>query len=481
MCRDIRSLASDDHGIALVVVIGAIALISVFAVGGFAMSSQAMHATGRLQTEELAFQVANSGMERELASFTESNFTQGQTTYQRSGSTPDGSYVVQVGFDPARPYRYSLISRGTVGPEAATVRQDFYYFDMWSTNIASENNPDMGPIGSATAWNGESTISGPFYVGGDCAFNSNVVFVGGPLFVSGNADFNGGVNFEPVPSGSKYPVFVRGTSTGVPSNVELFSSCPKLELPWVDPEYMTAMQEKAREESSDNLRGTDHLDGSTPTNGEVATTGIPTSYTGTPHANATSYYKEISGDLTITGATASFGKVTKVAGVATNWDDFAYDTDTDTLYVDGVVFVDGSVTIGAGVQNYQGSGILVSTGDVLIQTGTTFQPVGGDDEPDDLSSEMCLEFVGNEITLDGGTFEGIVFANGDFNIDMFGALHGAVHANTINSLQPHTDLYMETNMTKAILPTGTPGSPSDPRGNNYGGGVVIPGTWSRMQ
>ncbi len=132
-------------------------------------------------------------------------------------------------------------------------------------------------------------------------------------------------------------------------------------------------------------------------------------------------------------------------------------------------------------QDYKGSGIIVATGNVLIDTGGTFQPVGGDDQPDDLSSEMCLEFVGQDITLDGGTFEGIIFANGDFDIYMSGALHGAVHANSINSMQPHTDLYMESNMTKAILPDGTPGSPSDPRGNNYGGGVVIPGTWSRLQ
>jgi hypothetical protein len=89
--------------------------------------------------------------------------------------------------------------------------------------------------------------------------------------------------------------------------------------------------------------------------------------------------------------------------------------------------------------------------------------------------------VGQDITLDGNTFEGIVFANGAFNIDMNGTLHGAVHAHTINSLAPHTDLYMESNMNRSILPDGTPGSPSDPRGNNYGGGVVIPGTWSRLQ
>jgi Tfp pilus assembly protein PilX len=481
MCQAIRSAASDDRGIALVVVIGAIALISVFAVGGFAMASQAMHSTGRLQTEELAFQVANSGMERELASFSESNFESGQNSYTRSGSTPDGAYIVQVGFDPAVPYRYSLISSGTVDTETAMVRQDFYFFDLWSTNIAAQNNPDMGPIGSASSWNGNSTISGPFYVGGDCDFNSNVVFVGGPLFVSGNADLSGGVSFVPVPAGSKFPLFVRGSSSGVPSNVKLYNSCPKLELPWTDPDYMNQMLELARVESSDNLRGSDHLDGSTPTNDEVATPGVPTSYTGTKATGATSYYKEISGDLTITGATASFGKVTKVAGVATNWDDFAYDTDTDTLYVDGVVYVDGNVTIGAGVQNYVGSGVIVCTGNVLIRTGTEFQPVGGDSEPDDLSSEMCLEFVAQDIKLDGGTFEGIVFANGDFDIDMNGVLMGAVHAHAINSLAPHTDLYMESNMTKAILPTGTPGSPTDPRGMNYGGGVVIPGTWSRMQ
>ncbi len=227
MRRDITSIARDDRGIALVVVIGAIALISVFAVGGFAMASQAMHSTGRLQTEELAFQVANSGMERELATFTESNFSSGQTTYQRSGSTPDGSYVVQVGFDPAVPYRYSLISSGTAGAETAMVRQDFYFFDLWSTNIASQNNPDMGPMGSAAAWNGNSTISGPFYVGGDMDINSNVVFVGGPLFVSGNALLKGGVDFVEVPTGSKYPMFVRGCVLGNPSERQALQQLPE--------------------------------------------------------------------------------------------------------------------------------------------------------------------------------------------------------------------------------------------------------------
>ncbi len=348
MMRDIRSLARDDQGIAMVVVMGAIALITIFAMGGYAMASQAMHSTGRLQNEEAAFQVANSGMERELATFNESNFTSGQTTYQRAGSTPDGTYVVQVGFDPAVPYRYSLISSATASGEGAMVRQDFYFFDLWSTNISSKNNPDMGPMGSASAWNGNSTISGPFYVGGDLDVNSNVVFVGGPLFVQGNAIVKAGTDFVPVPSGSKYPMFVRGSQSGIPSNVKVYSSCPKLELPWTDPDYNDRMLAKARAESSDNLRGTDHGDGSTPTNGEVSTTGMPTTYTGTKAQNATNYYKEIDGNLTITGASASFGKVTKTAGVATNWDDFAFDTDDNTLYVDGVVFVDGDVTIGCG-------------------------------------------------------------------------------------------------------------------------------------
>jgi len=484
MFSRVKHALANDEGIALVVVIGAIALISVFAVGGFAMANQAMHSTGQLQTEEMAFQVASSGMERELAFFNESLLIEaGGSSYQRSGSTPDGNYLVQVGRDPSVPFKYSIISRGYSKTEEAIVRQDFYFFDLWSTNVASQNNPAMGPVGSATQWNGNSTISGPFYVGGDCDFNSNVSFVGGPLFASGHIALQGGTMFTEVPTGSKYFLFAGKGAEGAPSNVKVYNTCPKIDLPWVDPDYMGAMELKSKEESSDNKRGStvaSAADTRLP-NDEVATLEDPASYSSARAPGAASEYKYIPGDLTINALTSSFGKVTKVAGVATDWDDFAFDADTGTLYVEGVVFVDGDVEFGPGVSHYQGNGVIVSTGIVDLST-PSFKPVGASVNADNLTTTMCLALVADQdINLNGGTFEGIVFANGDFNISMNGTLMGAIHAHAINSLAPQTNIYMETNMNTALLPIGTPGSPSDPRGQNYGGGVVIPGTWSRMQ
>ena len=287
--------------------------------------------------------------------------------------------LCRLGFDPAVPYRYSLISSGTAGAESAMVRQDFYFFDLWSTNIASQNNPDMGPMGSAAAWNGNSTISGPFYVGGDMRHQLQRRVRGRPAvrvrkrIAEGRSRLRAGARRLQVPDvRARLAVRDPRQREGVQQLPQTGASVGRPRL-----HGRNARQGPPRVGGQSARRPTT-ADGSTPTNGEVATAGVPTSYTGAKAAGATSYYKEINGNLTITGATASFGKVTKTAGVATNWDDFAFDTVDDTLYVDGVVFVDGDVTIGAGVQNYKGSGIIVSTGNVLIATGTEFQPVGGD-------------------------------------------------------------------------------------------------------
>lgn len=484
MLRGIASKLKNEDGIALVVVIGAVALIGVFAAGGFALANQAMHATGRLQTEEMAFQVASSGMERELAGFDTSLLASGG--YQVSGSTPDGNYTVTIGRDPAVSFRYSIISSGTAGAESAIVRQDFYYIDLWATNLAAENNPDMGPVGSASQWNGNSTVSGPFYIGGDADFNSNVIFIGGPLLVSGSVIIRtGATEFIPVPSGSQYPIFAGKGCTGAPEHVKVYNSSPKLELPWVDPTYIDTMRERSISESSDNRRGSGFEGADERMSiSEVLVVGDPASYLGVRAPGATTTYKRIDSNLTLNSLTPSFGSITKVAGVATEWDDFAYDATTGTLFVEGVVFVEGDVYFGPAIRSYQGSGLIVSTGKIDIDAGTgmTFQPVGGDENADDLTPTMCLSLVADEeVNLLSGTFEGIVFTNSDFNMSHKTALHGAIHAHTINSLSTNTDLYMEQNMRQELLPIGTPGSQTDPREDARAQGQVINGTWSRMQ
>ncbi len=470
-----KKLASDD-GMVLVIVMIAIMLITILAVGGYSLASQSMHETARLETESRAFQVASSGMDRELSSFSETNFQGGATTYTSSGTTPDGSYTVSVGQSTV-PFMYTMVVNGTRGNEVATLKQNFFYMDLWAVNIAAGSNPSAGPFGSAGSWNGNSTIIGPLLCSGDVDFNSNVQLYGGPLFASGGSvNFRGGVDTHP-PSGGTYNIFASGGVTGEDADAKVYNSCPRIDLPWLDPDYISGMEAVAAGQSTDGMRGT--------TSNSNAAEVIAK----TRAAGATADYKVINGPLVITGATPSFG----ISGA--DRDDFAFDTATDTLYVEGAVFVNGDILIGSGVREYAGNGTIVASaagamdGDIVIATGGRLEPItdDGDDVADDLTIENCLAVVAEgDVTIDSCMFEGVVFTNGGFNINRTGGFvtefEGPVHAHAINSNDTHNILEMETDFSASYLPGGVPGSATDPRGPDFGGnGMVVPGTWSRQQ
>ena len=168
-------------------------------------------------------------------------------------------------------------------------------------------------------------------------------------------------------------------------------------------------------------------------------------------------------------------------------DDFAWDNATKRLHVNGVVFVDGDVTIGSGVKEYQGNGIIVATGDIRIDTGNSFQPWtdNGDGKANDLSIENCLGLAATgDIYVHGCTFEGVVFSNNALILSKsggtMGEFEGIVHANNIISDTPQNVLEMEIDFSPALLPEGMPGSSSDPRGPEFSSqGMLVPGTWIR--
>ena len=69
-----RRLIGNDEGFVLFVVLGAIAVITAVAFGGFFLAQQSVADSRRVQTESKAFQVAASGLDRELATFSTTNF-----------------------------------------------------------------------------------------------------------------------------------------------------------------------------------------------------------------------------------------------------------------------------------------------------------------------------------------------------------------------------------------------------------------------
>jgi len=87
-----RNALRDDGGFALFVAMGAIAVMTAVATAGFWLAQETLHESGRVQGENRAFQVASSGLDRELQTFSTSEFINGVLT--RTGTTPDGSYTI---------------------------------------------------------------------------------------------------------------------------------------------------------------------------------------------------------------------------------------------------------------------------------------------------------------------------------------------------------------------------------------------------
>lgn len=489
MRATVRQQFDDEQGFVLPIVIGAIALVTVFAVGGYALANQSVERTTILETEDRAFQVASSGLDREIADFRLTDI-QGGTGIVHEAEIGDGRYISTI--EQLGGSRYSIICTGTVGDQTARVRTDFFYLDLWGMSIATG---DSGRTpGSAGDWNGGAKIDGPFYVAnGD--FNSNLDLVGGPFFSAGNINFKGGVNFYPRTVNDKYYVYAGGTcseSTG--GSIVVVNSSPSIDLPWVDPDYLTQMLAKAKAQSNDNKLG----DG----NPSVISTEVASgTYVGVKAAGATSDYKVINGPLTIDSV--AFGQITKTAGKVTGSDDFAYDPTTGILCVEGVVYVKGAVTLGPNISQYRGSGIILSEDVITVDTGSwatgggngTFQPQDGNPSTSsrsgavDLSSQKCLGLVGMKgVTMkrDAG-FEGIVFTNGTFLLEKGTRFEGAVHAQAINAEPNQVELFMEDLESRkisitSVLPDGIPGSPSDPRpGGAASAALFAPGTWSRVQ
>jgi hypothetical protein len=240
----LRSLGRDE-GFAMVAVMGVVALITVVAVGGFFVAQQTLNESQRVEDESKAFQVAQSGLERELASFTTAKLVSG--SYSVQGSTPDGTYSVTT--TQTSGFEYIMTSLGEADGREESVTQRFFYLNLWDMNIGTGQS---APLGGGRGFNGNATINGPLYIRGDFDFSAaNAVYEGGPLMIRGGDLITGGS--ATVGDASPIDLFLDGNITGnKPGNVHYKSwstSVPDIELPWIDDDYMDRMLQEAIDES----------------------------------------------------------------------------------------------------------------------------------------------------------------------------------------------------------------------------------------
>ena len=481
-----RTCNRRDEGFAMVAVIGAVALITIVAVGGYFLSSSALDESQRVQAETRAFQVAQSGLDSELAVFNPVNLD--TSYYPKTGSTSDGDYVIEVEAAGGGGFEYIMTVTGTADGRSESVTMRFYYLNLWDMNIGAG---DSASIQGGRGWNGQGTIIGPLYTRGDVHLGANSHYEEGPLFIhDGNLYFDSGS--AGMGEDGDVDLYLTGAMDPPGKDIHIgnvSSSVPDIVLPWVDGDYLDAMLERAIDESTDNYMGAERR---TIVNEECISYDPSTYETVIARSaapGASTYYKVIGAGTTrggigegthdLTVGSTSFGawEGNGYAPGSGLHDDFAFDAGSGTLYVEGTVFVDGDLTLGTNVTSYVGNGTLVVNGDVIILG--YLQPKNG------ISTTQALGIttpgnvdIGPRDGGGNGGFTGAIFANGE--VGLYGSAtsahgtwyEGSILCGNIYGDMPNMELRTDpTNTLSQVLPESMPAA---------GGGMVFNGTWSRQ-
>lgn len=366
-----RSLRGADDGVALVTVIGVLALITVVVISGFALSQQSLHESNLVNRESQAFQAANAGLDAAVARIQYQGFDPSGTDFPMhltAANTGSGEATVTVQM--VSNSEYLLVSTG-MGQDATTetVRVRMYFIDLYGMNISFGARLDANASNGMI--NGTTSIYGPLYTYGSLDGTNIGTGAGGikwgPLMVKGGNVASAG---DYIDVGAVYYEPPHTVSVGTNPQPRMIPSVPDFVVPPVDAAYLQAGLLRAQSESADNNQGEPALRPGV-TNTEVYTVGDTTGYSHarppgavSTYPGATGAYKVIDNDstinksssLTIDATTASFGTAN---------DDFAYDNTTHTLTCWGTVFIDGPFTSTIPLK-YVGNGILLANGPISL-------------------------------------------------------------------------------------------------------------------
>jgi hypothetical protein len=504
MTHRVSRIVASDEGIALLTVIGVMLVVTALSIGSFTLAQQVLHTSVRLEDESRAYRAATSGLDTVLSDFTE------DTAFPIAGTTPDGSYSVDVLDLGGGEFRLVSTAIG-LDETAETVTQQFYYMNLWKMNFAGTGPQSL--LSGTSGFNGTSNILGPFYMKGNFRVDSNMTVREGPLFVRGGSVSVASSGLLGTPShpikvfcNGDVPSNTGGTTTNRGVYVSTMSrSVPDITLPVLDDALMQQWATKAQAESVDNIMGPVSRDPQV-TSLEVSS-GNPGSYTTIqpPNSGVYKFIGPVSGEmspmgqgnthLTIGGSTfGSWGSLSTTDGVTATGDghyplsdvhdDFAYDDVNDILYIEGTVFVDGSVTIAENM-TYVGNGSIIANGDIRLNGSV--RPRGTNVQGENhgwalgLVTPTNMYFDANDannystmteemLRASAPTFAGAFYAQGAvayLRTNM--SVRGSIIAGKITSSSPNT--YMITN---PLLPTYLPESLP---GVNMG--LLFPGLWTR--
>lgn len=341
-----------DEGFALALVMGAIVVITIIAVGAFELSQQTLQGSTVNSAMNKAYQAASTGLEQEVSLFSPSKY---DSNYYPRSANLDGGDGYKVYVDSLGNSRYMMRSVGHSGDMTETVLTTFQYLNLWDMNISG----GTGGVGSKNGFNGNSTIFGALYVAGPVDWGANGRLYDGPIMLSDatwNPSGNGqvGTALNPV---DLYGVMPVSANYHV---VQKSTNAPGLQIPTISEEMMQKFQQEAVNTSN-----------------ETSPTGVPNA-----SAEATAYCVW-TGDAVI--GNQDFGN----PGDAV-W----FRVSDGILHIrdEAVIYCSGTITFTSAVNGYMGRGTIVAHGTpgsegVTVQ-GASLKPATGRTSLLDSNGEM---------------------------------------------------------------------------------------------
>ena len=419
-----RRLVRSDEGFALVFSMGAIALITAVAIGGFIVADQTLNESARGSDLNRAYQLASTGLEQELSFFSVDRLQAGY--YPKSVSMDGGQYVATVA--DLGGGVYELASEGRSAAVTETVVTRFQYLNLWDMNISGG---DESSVGTRNGFNGSSTIIGSLYVNGDMDWGSNGRMWGGPVFIKDgtwNSAGNGQVGsstsrvdaFGPVPSdNSRYFTNPKG-------------SAPDIEIPVLTTQNMVDYLAGAKSYATANPRK------------------LPLSGTQPANQDAT-HYTVFNGDTTF-GANFGDPAVDAIAVVG------------GVVHVkqDAIIYVKGSLTFTGAISGYRGSGTIVSEdgfivqGSLVPQNGVT-ETLYGETMPKMTATDCLGLLTTGGLHSTGDWIVAAVFMNGNYEVpnNAHNKFRGSLICNSINIQTTNTLLANQPGLG-SLLPDSMP-------------------------
>ena len=388
----LRHALRTDDGVVMPLVIGIISVLTVISITSFALASNALQETTRTQGETVAFQIANAGVDAALEQIYRNGFE--STNFPATGTIAGGSYELEIVQLENSEYQLTSVGTDPTGfTETIIVR--FFYINLWEMIFAAGNQESLTAGGGGI--NGNTNVTGPFYVRGSVEMSGGSYVHKGPFFVDGTLTRQGNATLGT--SDMPLKLYVSGAYPE-PSAKAFYSSVsqsvPRIDLPRFGTAELLEAAQKAQAESVDNGMGTPAWSGGENQETDPADPR-PVHYTTVDPPNSGGFtrvyarqdnptlhqygYKYIgSGSEPSAPGAGTTGLVIGPTSFGAWYgngytvpemnDDFAYDAANQILYVEGTVFVDGPLTIDRDVR-YRGNGTIVVNGDVTIQ-GTLY-------------------------------------------------------------------------------------------------------------